>query len=103
VNLVSNAINYTPKQKTIRIETKGDSQALTVRVIDEGMGIASEDVPRVFDRFFRASKARDSLETGTGLGLAITKEIVELHEGSVSVTSEIGLGSTFTIQLPLNK
>ena len=99
--LVSNAINYTSKHKTIRLETAIEKQAVVIQVTDQGMGIAAEDLPHVFDRFYRTKEARKKLLTGTGLGLAITKEIVELHGGSISVSSEPGHGSTFTVQLPL--
>jgi signal transduction histidine kinase len=101
VNLVSNAINYTPENKAINIETVVEAQAVVIRVTDQGMGISAEDLPHVFDRFYRTAEARESLLSGTGLGLAITKQIVEMHSGSISVTSEPGQGSTFTVCLPL--
>jgi PAS domain S-box-containing protein len=101
VNLVSNAINYTPEQKAICIETTAEGQAVVVRVIDQGIGIRAEDLPSIFERFYRTFEAREAFSGGTGLGLSIAKEIVEMHGGSVAVTSELGQGSTFTVQLPL--
>ena len=101
VNLVSNAVNYTGGNKEIVIETLQDAETIIINVIDEGMGIEAEDLPHVFERFYRTDAARQNKESGTGLGLAITKEIVELHGGTVSAISEIGIGSTFTIKLPL--
>lgn len=103
VNLVSNAINYTPQHKVIQVETAVEDQMVVVRVIDHGIGISAEDLPHVFERFYRANEARTSLSSGTGLGLAITKEIVELHGGSITANSEPGQGSTFSVRLPLNK
>jgi PAS domain S-box-containing protein len=100
-NLVSNAINYTPVERGIIIKTLWHDGWLLLEVADEGMGIAPDDQTRVFERFFRTDKARSARSSGTGLGLAIVKEIVELHGGSVSLKSEIGVGSIFTIWLPL--
>lgn len=101
VNLVSNAVNYTAENKAIHIETTVEGQKVLFRVIDQGIGISSTDLPRIFDRFYRTDTARVTVATGTGLGLAITKEIVEMHGGSVMVASEPGQGSTFTVCLPL--
>ncbi len=83
VNLVSNAINYTPERRTIRIETEASKHDVIVRVIDEGMGIGEEELPHIFERFYRTSEARQTRSGGTGLGLAITKEIIEMHGGSI--------------------
>ncbi len=101
VNLVSNAIDYTFPGKTISIEAVVDDETVVFRIIDQGMGITAQELPLIFDRFYRTAKARESKSTGTGLGLAITKQIVELHGGSVTVTSEPGQGSIFTVRLPL--
>ncbi len=100
-NLVSNAINYTPVERAIRITTTCDTYGLVLEVTDQGIGIAPDDQKRVFERFFRTDKARSTRSNGTGLGLAIVKEIVDLHGGSVSLKSELGIGSIFTIRLPL--
>jgi PAS domain S-box-containing protein len=101
VNLVSNAINYTPTGKTIVIQTALEDNHIVVSVADEGIGIAADELPRIFERFYRTDRARLAQSSGTGLGLAIVKEIVDLHSGSITVTSEPGLGSTFTVRLPL--
>ncbi len=100
-NLISNAIKYNTDQGkiTIRIEQQGDS--VLVSVTDTGIGISPNDVPYVFDRFFRAvDSVRRKIE-GTGLGLAITKAIIERHEGRIWVESQPGAGSTFTFVLPI--
>lgn len=101
VNLVSNAVNYTPTGGAIHIETKVEDQSVVFSVVDQGIGISSADLPRIFDRFYRTDTARVTVSTGTGLGLAITKEIVEMHGGSIRVASEPGQGSTFAVWLPL--
>ncbi len=101
VNLVSNAINYSPQHKEINIETALEGQAVVIKIVDQGIGINDEDLPYIFERFYRAADARKHLNSGTGLGLAITKEIVEVHGGSVTATSKLGQGSTFTVMLPL--
>jgi signal transduction histidine kinase len=102
VNLVSNAINYTTSHKAITIETLSEEQSVVIRVVDQGIGISSEDLTHIFDRFYRTAEARENLSTGTGLGLAITKEIVEMHNGSIIVITEQGKGSTFIVHLPLH-
>jgi PAS domain S-box-containing protein len=100
VNLVSNAINYTPPGKDIVIQTACSDDSVVLVVEDEGMGIGAEELPHVFDRFYRTNSARHAQAGGTGLGLAIAKEIVELHGGRVTVKSEVGVGSTFVVHLP---
>jgi two-component system phosphate regulon sensor histidine kinase PhoR len=102
VNLVSNAVNYTPEGKTIAIATSVEAECIAFAVVDEGIGISAEDLPRVFERFYRSEQARKVENSGTGLGLAIVKEIVELHGGSVTVSSVVDQGSAFTVRLPLN-
>ncbi|MCK6581010.1 MAG: PAS domain S-box protein [Anaerolineae bacterium] len=102
VNLVSNAVYYTGESRWIGVETAAESSMLVVRVADQGIGISAADLPRVFDRFFRTSEGRSFRAGGSGLGLAITREIIEMHGGSVGVSSEVGRGSVFTIRLPLD-
>jgi PAS domain S-box-containing protein len=103
VNIVSNAVNYTPENegKEISIETSLEEKTFVIRVSDQGSGISAEDLPHIFDRFYRADDARMNRTSGTGLGLAIAKEIVEMHGGTVTVTSEVGQGSQFTVRMPL--
>jgi len=100
VNLVDNAIKYTPAggHVAIRLARVGDSVEMSVS--DTGIGILQEHLPRIFERFYRADKARSRQSGGTGLGLSIVKNIVESHGGSVSVRSEYTRGSTFTVSLP---
>lgn len=101
VNLISNAVNYTPEGKRIIIETRRHGDHALLTVADEGIGIKPEELERIFERFYRTELARRTHSAGTGLGLAITKEVVAMHGGAVSVTSQPGVGSTFTIRLPL--
>lgn len=99
-NLLTNAIKYSPENSPIRLEvTCADAQA-TIKVIDKGMGIPEVDLPRLFEPFNRASNV-GSIQ-GTGLGLAIAKQAIELHGGRITVESQVGRGTTFTITLPAN-
>lgn len=100
VNLVDNAIKYSNPGGHVRIEVKQDEQHTYVRVIDNGCGIAQEHLHRLFERFYRVDKARSRKLGGTGLGLAIVKHIAQSHKGSITVESEVGSGTTFTIQIP---
>ena len=104
-NLVENAIHFTPAGGQVVLstgteKTEGRTWA-TVTVADTGMGIPEDELPHVFDRFFRGVEARSMQLTGTGMGLAIVEEIVELHGGRVTVQSQVDVGSTFTVWLPL--
>jgi signal transduction histidine kinase len=100
-NLVHNAVKFTPEQGEIRI-TAGhtDNNQIFFEVADTGVGISTLDLPRIFDRFFKGSSHRPN-EGGSGLGLAIAKRIVEAHQGSISVSSTIGVGTTFRVVLPI--
>jgi len=99
MNLLTNAHLYTGEQGTITVRLEGDPRATRIAVADSGSGMAPEDVRRIFDRFYRgASNERRS--PGTGLGLSIVKSLVDLHGGSIDVSSELGVGTTFTISLP---
>jgi heavy metal sensor kinase len=100
-NLIDNAIRYTPEDGTITLSLSRDDGWARIDVADTGEGIASEHLPHVFDRFYRADKSRTKRKGGTGLGLAIVKGIAEHHGGTVSVVSEPGEGSTFTVWLRL--
>ena len=101
VNILSNAVKYTPKGGHIHLSAcalSGNRVRITVQ--DDGVGIPKEDVPRLFERFYRVDKARSRAAGGTGLGLAIAKEIVEQHEGKIALSSEYGKGTVVTITLP---
>lgn len=100
VNLVDNAIKYSPENTTVKIIARIDADHVRIDVTDEGPGIMAEHIPRLFERFYRADKARSRKLGGTGLGLAIVKHIVKVHQGDVEVSSHVGAGSTFTILLP---
>jgi PAS domain S-box-containing protein len=99
-NLLSNAIKYTPAGGQVRLESHQQADKLIIEIADTGIGIDSEDLPHIFERFYRAKNAKD-FEKGTGLGLAIVKRIIELHEGSISASSTVGKGSRFHIEIPL--
>ncbi len=100
-NLVSNAIKYTPEGGTITLSLFRDDDRAKIEVADNGIGIAPEHIPHLFDRFYRVNKARSRNIGSTGLGLAIVKEIVQQHGGTVTVESEIGKGSVFSAWLKL--
>jgi len=100
LNLADNAIRYTPRGKSVFMESSHHGACGQLVVRDEGAGIPAEDLPHIFDRFYRVDKARATEQGGTGLGLAIVKEIVESHKGKIDVKSEVGRGTTFTIRLP---
>ncbi len=99
-NLVDNAIKYSGEGSTVRVSTARTADRVKICVADNGQGIDPGELPRIFDRFYRVDKGRSRREGGTGLGLAIVKELVESQKGTVSVQSEVGKGSTFTISLP---
>jgi signal transduction histidine kinase len=102
-NLVVNAITYTPPGGTVRVRGAVERGHAVVTVADSGIGIAPEHLERVFERFYRIDKARSRAKGGTGLGLAIVKHGVHLHGGSVDVTSRVGVGTTFTVRVPLDR
>lgn len=100
-NLLDNAIKYSDNNKSINIISHINEGSLIISVKDEGFGISKEDIPRLFERFYRVDKSRSRDEGGTGLGLAIVKHIAQVHNGSVEVESEPGKGSTFSIRIPV--
>jgi signal transduction histidine kinase len=100
-NLVGNGIKFTPRGGDVRVEVRPtDDGGATIEVADTGVGIDPAELPRIFDRFFRGSRASEARGSGSGLGLAIVRSIVEMHGGAVSVESRLGGGSTFTVTLP---
>ncbi len=101
-NLITNAINYTPETGKISILAVAVKTHLCVSINDTGFGIASEDLPKIFDRFFRVKNEKTRYITGTGLGLPIVKSILEAHNGKILVESELNKGSTFYVYLPLS-
>ena len=100
MNLIENAINYTPSGN-VWVELTGGESDVKIQVRDTGIGIASDQAPRIFERFYRVDKARSRSTGGTGLGLSIVKHIVEAHGGTVAIESALNSGSTFTVTLPV--
>ena len=103
LNVLDNAIKYTPNGGLVNAGWGTNGQRVELRVRDTGPGIAAEDIPYVFDRFYRADKARSRAAGGVGLGLAISRWIAEAHGGSIHVVSTLGEGSTFTVSLPTSR
>ena len=101
VNLLGNAVKYTPAGGRVAFRVHATDQNLEIDVEDTGVGIAENELPKVFDKFFRSDDPRVQEQKGTGLGLALVQEVVRLHGGRVSVDSEIDKGSTFQIVLPI--
>ena len=100
-NLVANALKYTLNGGQVTVLTQGRDDGVEVIVQDTGIGIPEEDMPKLFDEFFRASNAREYEEIGSGLGLSIAKSIVDLHHGTIDVESARGEGTKFTVWLPI--
>ncbi len=100
LNLLDNAVKFSPRGATVELTGETDAEGVRVGVTDHGCGIAPEHVGRIFERFYRVDKGRSRQMGGTGLGLAIVKHVAQAHGGRVEVTSEPGVGSTFTIHLP---
>ena len=99
-NILNNAIKYSPDGGNITVSMKTTDDQMILSISDQGLGIPKEDLPKIFDRFYRVDKARSRAQGGTGLGLAIAKEIIKQHNGFIWAKSEYGKGSTFTIVLP---
>ena len=102
-NILNNAIKYSPDGGKIRVTMKTTDDQMILSISDQGLGIPKQDLPRIFDRFYRVDRARSRAQGGTGLGLSIAKEIIKQHKGFIWAKSEYGKGSTFTIVLPYDK
>jgi signal transduction histidine kinase len=101
LNLLDNAVKFTPAGGEIRLALSAQNGDALITIADTGVGIPPDDQRRVFDRFYRVDKARSRALGGAGLGLSIAHWIVEAHQGKLSLESKVGVGSTFTVQLPL--
>ncbi|MDT4992193.1 MAG: two-component system, OmpR family, sensor histidine kinase BaeS, partial [Actinoplanes sp.] len=99
-NLVANAVRFTPSGGEVTVTGRYDGDHILLEVSDTGVGIAPDDLPHVFERFWRADKSRSRSTGGSGLGLAITRHLVEAHGGTATVQSIQGQGSTFRLRLP---
>lgn len=99
-NLVDNAIRHTPEEGSVSLIIQEDVEGLTISVKDTGVGIPDEDIPFVFERFYKSDKARTRGKSGTGLGLSIVKNIVEAHNGKIQVSSRLGQGTVFKLNIP---
>jgi two-component system phosphate regulon sensor histidine kinase PhoR len=100
VNLIDNAIKYTPENGDIKVDVRKDDKHLILEIVDTGIGISEEHIDRIFERFYRADKARSRNAGGTGLGLSIVKHIVIAFNGKIDVQSELGKGTKFIVSLP---
>ncbi len=103
INLVSNAISYTPPNGKVTVSASEDGDKVYLRVSDTGIGIEEKEFPRIFERFYRVDKDRSRESGGTGLGLAIVKHILEAHHGEITIESKLNEGSTFTVIIPKNQ
>ncbi|MVP00922.1 two-component system histidine kinase PnpS [Paenibacillus lutrae] len=108
INLLANGINYTPEGGTVSVKAESieheggmDDERIRISIKDSGIGIPSKDLPRIFERFYRVDKARSRSSGGTGLGLSIVKHLVDMHQGTIRVESEVGSGTEFIIELPV--
>ena len=102
-NILNNAIKYSPDGGKITVSMKTTDDQMILSISDQGLGIPKQDLPKIFDRFYRVDRARSRAQGGTGLGLAIAKEIIKQHKGFIWAKSEYSKGSTFTIVLPYDK
>ncbi|MGH7973696.1 MAG: sensor histidine kinase, partial [Limisphaerales bacterium] len=100
VNLLTNAIRFNRERGEVRVSTSAENGSAILSVADTGSGIPNEDLPHIFERFYRVDKSRSRIQGRTGLGLAITKAIVDAHSGTIEVSSQTGAGSTFKVRLP---
>ncbi len=101
INLISNAIKYTPSGGQVNVEMSENAQNVQIDVSDTGIGVEDEDFPRIFDKFYRVRSEITKNISGTGLGLSIVKSVVDAHRGAINVESKVGKGTTFTVLLPI--
>jgi two-component system OmpR family sensor kinase len=101
-NLIHNAIQYNRLGGSVKIDVQNKGRYILIKIEDTGMGIPKQDLPHIFERFYRVDQSRDKHSGGSGLGLSIASHIVDLHDGYIDVESEEGIGSRFTIHLPKN-
>ena len=101
-NLIANALKFSPEDSILQIQLNKQNKILQVEVKDQGFGISKEELPFIFDRFFQVENNEHKVSQGTGIGLALTKELVELFNGNINVTSQLNSGTTFTITLPIS-
>jgi signal transduction histidine kinase len=101
-NIIENAVKYNIDNGWIKVTLNADSKNFHIKVADSGVGIPDDCKDRVFERFYRVDKARSRDTGGTGLGLAITRNVVLMHNGNIKLYSESGVGTTFTIKIPIN-
>ena len=97
-----NAVKFTPRHGTVAVDVAAMPGGARIEVVDSGVGIEAAELPHIFERFYRGSRANEARGSGSGLGLAIVKSIVDMHGGSVQVESRIGSGSRFVVTLPLD-
>jgi signal transduction histidine kinase len=103
-NLISNSIKYTPAEGEVKVEISvAKENIIRIMISDNGIGISKEDLPNIFNEFFRTKNARKIEELGTGLGLSIVKEIINQHHGKIIIESEIGLGTLVVVHLPIKQ
>ena len=100
-NLLTNAVKYSPRQTQVTVSTRQDERHIRIAVQDQGIGMDQKEVKQIFQKFYRTKKAEESGEAGTGIGLSIVQQIVEQHSGEIDVTSQPGVGSCFTLVLPV--
>ena len=101
INILSNAIKYTLADGRIIITISKKNDTVLISIKDNGIGIPQQDIPRIFERFYRVDKARSRDMGGTGLGLSIAKEIIEAHSGEIHILSEVNVGTELVITLPI--
>ncbi len=103
LNIISNAIKYTHESGQVIVSLYKEGEKGVIKVSDNGMGIPKEDLPRIFERFYRVEKARTRSLGGTGLGLSIASEIIKAHDGTIEINSEVEKGTEVIIKLPLEE